>query len=458
VERSFAVRSGADRGPDGGIPDDAARLREPLEHRTIAKVSARLIPFLILCYFVAYLDRVNVGFAALTMNRDLGLSASTFGFGAGIFFLAYFVFEVPSNLFLERVGARKWIARIMFSWGMFSGATAFIGGETSFYVVRVLLGIAEAGFFPGIIFFLTLWFPAVYRARIIGYFMAAIPLSTVIGAPLSGLLLGLDGFMGMKGWQWLFILEAAPALILSVVVFFYLTDRPADATWLEPDERAWLVARLQEEQANRERVRRYSVGQALLNRKVLALSFVYFGAVATNYGLSFFLPQIVKAFGVSNLQTGLVTALPYVVGVISIVWWGRHSDRTAERRFHLALPLFVASAGIASSTALDDPTMKMVALSIAGFGIFGCLPVFWTFPTAFLSGAAAAGGIALINSIGNLAGFAGPYAVGRISDLTGSYTGGLLLLSTFGFMAMIVVLALDHDRSLERVPGAGPAA
>jgi len=431
---------------------------EPLEHRTIAKVSARLIPFLILCYFVAYLDRVNVGFAALTMNKDLGLSASTFGFGAGIFFLAYFLFEVPSNLFLERVGARKWIARIMFSWGLISGATAFIGGEASFYVVRVLLGIAEAGFFPGIIFFLTLWFPAVYRARIIGYFMAAIPLSTVIGAPLSGLLLGLNGFMGLKGWQWLFILEAAPALILSVCVFFYLTDRPADARWLEPDERAWLAARLQEEQANRERLRRYSVRQALLNRKVLALSFVYFGAVATNYGLSFFLPQIVKAFGVSNFQTGLVTALPYVVGVISTVWWGRHSDRTAERRFHLALPLFVASAGIASSTALTDPTMKMVALSIAGFGIFGCLPVFWTFPTAFLSGAAAAGGIALINSIGNLAGFAGPYAVGRISDLTGSYTGGLLLLSALGFMAMSIVLALDHDRSLERVPGTGPAA
>ena len=431
---------------------------EPLEQRTIAKVSARLIPFLILCYFVAYLDRVNVGFAALTMNRDLGLSASTYGFGAGIFFLAYFLFEVPSNLFLERVGARKWIARIMVSWGLISGATAFITGETSFYVVRVLLGIAEAGFFPGIIFFLTLWFPAVYRARIIGYFMAAIPLSTVIGAPLSGLLLGLNGFMGMKGWQWLFILEAAPALMLSVVVFFYLTDRPADARWLEPDERTWLVDRLQEEQANRERLRRYSVGQALMNRKVLALSFVYFGAVATNYGLSFFLPQIVKAFGVSNFQTGLITALPYVVGVISIVWWGRHSDRTAERRLHLALPLFVASAGIASSTALDDPTMKMVALSIAGFGIFGCLPVFWTFPTAFLSGAAAAGGIALINSIGNLAGFAGPFAVGRISDLTGSYTGGLLLLSAFGFMATIVVLAIDHDRSLERVPGASPAA
>jgi MFS transporter, ACS family, tartrate transporter len=427
---------------------------EPLEHRTVAKVTARLVPFLIVCFFVAYLDRVNVGFAALTMNTDLGLSASAFGFGAGIFFLAYFLFEVPSNLFLERVGARRWIARIMFTWGLVSGGMAFIGGGTSFYVLRVLLGIAEAGFFPGIIFFLTLWFPSVYRARIIGYFMAAIPLSTVIGAPVSGLLLGLDGFMGMKGWQWLFILEAAPALILSVVVFFYLTDRPADATWLDPEERTWLVARLEQERMQRESVRRYSVTQALLNPKVLALSLVYFGAVATNYGLSFFLPQIVKAFGVSNVQAGLVAALPYVVGLVSIVLWGRRSDRKLERRFHLAFPLFVASAGIAISTALDDPTMKMTALSVAGFGIFGCLPVFWTFPAAFLSGAAAAGGIALINSIGNLAGFAGPYAMGRIKDMTGSYTGGLLSLSAAGFIAMIIVLALHSDQSLERAPAA----
>jgi MFS transporter, ACS family, tartrate transporter len=420
---------------------------EPLEQRTIAKVSARLVPFLIVCYFVAYLDRVNVSFAALTMNKDLGLSASAFGFGAGIFFLAYFLFEVPSNLFLERVGARKWIARIMFTWGVLSGGMAFIGGETGFYVVRVLLGIAEAGFFPGIIFYLTLWFPAVYRARIVGYFMAAIPLSTVIGAPVSGLLLALDGSLGLKGWQWLFVLEAAPALILSVVVFFYLTDRPADATWLAPDERAWLVARLEDERLRRETVRRYSVREALLNPKVLALSLVYFGAVATNYGLSFFLPQIVKAFGISNLQAGLVAALPYVVGLVSIVFWGRRSDRKLERRFHLAFPLFVASAGIAISTALDDPTMKMAALSVAGFGIFGCLPVFWTFPAAFLSGAAAAGGIALINSIGNLAGFAGPYAMGSIKDMTGSYTGGLLSLSAVGLIAMAIVLALRTDHT-----------
>ena len=425
-----------------------------VEGRTIAKVSGRLVPFLITCYFVAYLDRVNVGFAALTMNKDLGLSASAFGFGAGIFFLAYFFFEVPSNLLLERIGARRWIARIMFTWGVVSGATAFVRGETSFYVVRILLGLAEAGFFPGIIFYLTLWFPAVYRGRIIGYFMAAIPLSTVIGAPVSGALLGLDGLIGLRGWQWLFILEALPALLLSVVVYFYLNDRPADATWLEPDERAWLVGRLQHEQTKRDAVRRYSVMQALINPKVLALSLVYFGAVATNYGLSFFLPQIVKAFGVSNLQTGFITALPYVAGIIGIVGWGRHSDRTLERRFHVAIALFIASAGIAASTALDDPAMKMAALSMAGFGIFACLPVFWALPTAFLGGAAAAGGIALINSIGNLAGFAGPYAVGRIKDLTGSYTPGLLSLSAAGLVATVIVLALQHDRALERTPEA----
>jgi len=429
-----------------GIPMDA------LERRTIGKVTRRLVPFLIVCYFVAYLDRVNVGFAALTMNKDIGLSATAYGFGAGVFFLAYFLFEVPSNLFLERVGARKWIARIMFSWGLLSGATAFVQGENSFVAIRILLGIAEAGFFPGIIFFLTLWFPAVYRAQMIGYFMAAIPLSTVIGAPISGLLLGMDGHMGLKGWQWLFLIEAAPALILSVVVYYYLTDRPADATWLEDDERKWLMTRLQQERAQREKARHYSVTEALLNPKVLALSFVYFGAVATNYGLSFFLPQIIKAFGVSNFQAGMITSLPYAAGVVSIIWWGHHSDRTMERRYHVAFPLFVAASGIAASAFLEDPVMKMLALTVAGLGIFGNLAVFWTLPTAFLSGPAAAGGIALINSIGNLAGFAGPYAMGYMRDLTGNYTVGLLCLSGAGLMAMAIVLSLDHDHALERAP------
>jgi MFS transporter, ACS family, tartrate transporter len=425
---------------------------DTLEQRTMARVSVRLVPFLILCYFVAYLDRVNVSFAALTMNKDLGLSASAYGVGAGIFFLAYGVFEVPSNLLLAHFGARRWIARIMVSWGIVSGAMAFVGNETWFYVVRFLLGVAEAGFFPGMIFYLTLWFPAAYRARVIGFFMAAIPLSTVIGAPVSSAMLGLDGVLGMHGWQWLFILEAAPAILLSVVVLFYLTDKPADAGWLSEDERRWLIDRLAAEERQREAARHYSVLEALLNPRVLALSLVYFGAVAANYGLSFFLPQIVKAFGMSNLETGFVAAIPYAVGVVGIVWWGRHSDAKLERRFHTGFAIFVAAAGLAVAAFLSDPTAKMVAFSVAGFGIFGCLPVFWTLPTAFLSGAAAAGGIAIINSIGNLAGFAGPSVMGMVKDSTGSFTGGLLLLAGVAVVAVLIVLLLPHETALERVP------
>jgi len=314
----------------------------------------------------------------------------------------------------------------------------------------VLLGAAEAGFFPGIIFYLTLWFPTEYRARIVGYFMAAIPLSTVIGAPISGALLYLHGGLGLAGWQWLFIVEALPSIILAGVVFFYLTDRPAEAAWLAPDERKWLAERLELEQRSRKAVRDYTVLESLVNPRVLGLSLVYFGAVATNYGLGFFLPQIVKAFGLNIFLTTLVSATPYVVGTIGMVWWGRRSDRVAERRFHTAFPLFLAAAGIAVSTALDDPLLKMISFCIAGFGIFACLPVFWTLPTAFLSGAAAAAGIAVINSIGNLAGFAGPFAMGWIKDHTGSYAGGLLLLAGLGIIAMGMVLMLGHDRASER--------
>jgi MFS transporter, ACS family, tartrate transporter len=425
---------------------------DTLEQRTMARVSARLLPFLIVCYFVAYLDRVNVSFAALTMNKDLNLSASAYGLGAGIFFLAYGVLEVPSNLLLAHFGARRWIARIMFSWGIMSGAMAFISNETWFYVVRFLLGAAEAGFFPGMIFYLTLWFPAAYRGRVIGYFMAAIPLSTVIGAPVSSALLGLDGILGMHGWQWLFILEAVPALLLSVVVVLYLTDKPADAKWLREDERRWLFDRLAAEERQRLAARHYGVLQALLNPRVLALSVVYFGAVAANYGLSFFLPQIVKAFGMSNLQTGFVSAIPYAVGVIGIVWWGHRSDVKLERRFHAGFALFIAAAGLTAGAFLNDPTAKMVAFSVAGFGIFGSLPVFWTLPTAFLSGAAAAGGIAIINSIGNLAGFVGPSVMGMIKDATGSFTNGLLVLVGVAVLALAIVLLLPHDTALERLP------
>jgi D-galactonate transporter len=428
---------------------------DALETRTLGKVSRRLVPFLMLCYFVAYLDRVNVGFAALTMNKALGISATAFGFGAGIFFFSYFIFEVPSNLALERFGARKWIARIMLSWGVLSGAMALIQGETSYYVVRVLLGAAEAGFFPGIIFYLTLWFPALYRARIIGWFMAAIPLSSVLGAPVSGLILssdGLNGFAGLAGWQWLFIIEAAPAVILSVVVWFYLTDQPSDARWLAEDERAWLIQRLAAERDTREAAHGMSVWQALINPRILALSLVYFGAVATNYGTAFWLPQIVKGFGLTDFMTGVVTAIPYLVGTVGMIWWSRRSDAMVERKGHAAIALAFAAVGIGISTVFDDPTLKMLSLCVGAFGVFAVLPVFWTLPTAFLSGAAAAAGIAVINSVGNLAGFFGPFVMGWLKDLTGSFTAGLWVIAACAVVGMVIVLALHHDTALERAP------
>ncbi|MFL5283557.1 MAG: MFS transporter [Rhodopila sp.] len=425
---------------------------DAIEQRTIAKVSLRLVPFLMLCYFVAYLDRVNVGFAALTMNKDLGISASAFGFGAGIFFFSYFIFEVPSNLMLERFGARKWIARIMLSWGILSGCMAFVQGETSFYVVRVLLGIAEAGFFPGIIFYLTLWFPGVYRARIVGWFMAAIPLSSVLGAPVSGLLLGMDGLGGLAGWKWLFIVEAAPAVILSAVVLFYLTDRPADAHWLAPEEREWLSRRLAAEGKRKEEVHGLGILQAMFNPRVLALCLVYFGAVATNYGTAFWLPQIVKEFGLSNVQVGFVTAVPYIVGTVGMIWWGRRSDAKMERKWHAAFAFALAAIGIAGSTLVGAPVLKMALLSLGAFGVFAVLPVFWTFPTAFLHGAAAAAGIAAINSVGNLAGFFGPFAMGWLKDLTGSFSAGLWAIAACAVMGLVIVIALRHDAHLEHAP------
>jgi D-galactonate transporter len=435
-----------------------------VEARTIRKVSARLIPFLMICYFVAYLDRVNVGFAALTMNKSLGLTATMFGLGSGIFFLTYFVFEVPSNLFLDRFGARKWIARIMVSWGIVSGLTAFVpdiaratgfGNEYVFYAVRLVLGAAEAGFFPGIIFYLTLWFPSLYRGRIIGIFMAAIPLSSAIGSPVSSAILGMNGLGGLEGWQWLFIIEAAPAIVLACVTYFYLTDRPADARWLEPDERAWLNTRLEAERRQREAVHNLSVWEAIRNPRVLALALVYFGNVAAVYGVGFWLPQIIKAFGLSIAATGWVTAIPYAIGAIFMIWYGCRSDKRNERKAHMAFALLLAAVGIAASTMTSDPTLTIVAFTVGACGVFSALPVFWTLPTAVLSGSAAAAGIAVINSVGNLSGFLGPYAMGWVKDATGSFTGGLLLIAALSIAALGIVLALGHDQALEQAPAAG---
>ena len=398
-----------------------------IEKLTLKRVAYRFIPFLMLCYFVNYLDRVNVGFAKLTMDADLGLSDTAFGFGAGIFFLAYFLFEVPSNVIMDRVGARIWIARIMLSWGVISGAMALIpqiaawtgfSPEHTFYGLRFLLGLAEAGFFPGIIFFLTLWFPASYRARIVSCFMAAIPLSSAIGSPVSAALLGLHGARGLAGWQWLFIIEALPSIVLAFVAYFYLTDRPRDATWLSAGERDWLQGRLDAEDARRAHVSPGNIFASLYDYRVLALALVYFGNVACLYGVTFWLPSIVKGFGVSIAATGWISSIPYIAGFLGMVWWGLRSDKHGERTYHLTGALLLAAVGIGASAFLDDPVAKMTALTIGALGVYSALPLLWTLPTAFLAGAAVAPGIAAINAIGNLSGYFRPlhHGLGQGSD------------------------------------------
>jgi ACS family tartrate transporter-like MFS transporter len=434
---------------------------DDVEKRVIGKVMRRLIPFLILCYFVAYLDRVNVGFAKLHMNQALGFSEAAFGLGAGLFFIAYFLFEVPSNLFLERVGARLWIARIMISWGIVSGAFAFIpqisgttglSYESVFYTLRLMLGACEAGFFPGIIFYLTLWFPAVYRARVISLFMLAIPISSIIGSPISGLLLNLRGF-GLEGWQWLFIVEALPSVIAGVAVLFYLTDFPRQAHWLKADEIAWLENVQATEKRNKEKVEHLSLFQALTDVRILMCALVYFCLNAASYGVAFFLPTIIKGFGVSDTQTGLLAALPFIFGAIGMVLLGRHSDRTMERKGHVAVALLMAAIGIGLSGLVSSPVLIMALLCFAQIGVSAVPPMFWPLPASFLTGASAAAGIAAINSLGNLSGFAGPYAMGYLKDLTGTFTTGLLLLAGCALVGAAVVMSLRIDVRREQAAG-----
>jgi D-galactonate transporter len=414
------------------------------------KIAWRLIPYLMLCYFVAYLDRVNLGFAALTFKGDLGLSDAVFGLGAGIFFAGYFIFEVPSNIILEKVGARVWIARIMVTWGIISASMAFVQSETSFYIVRFLLGAAEAGFFPGIILYLTYWYTSAERAKMVGLFMVAVALSGVIGAPLSTqILTNLGGALELKGWQWLFIIEAAPAIVLGIVTYFYLTDRPGEAHWLTEEERRAVTARLDAERASREAIRKFSLGEALTHPRVLGLSLVYFGVVTGLYGLGFWLPQIVKAFGLSTSMTGWVVAIPYVFSAIVMILWTRHSDHTGERVWHVALPAFLGGAGLIAGAYLGDPVLAMVALTLGSVGTFAMLPTFWTLPTALLTGTAAAGGIALINSIGNIGGFAGPYLVGWIRDTFKDPALATASLGGFMILSGLVTLALGHDSRME---------
>jgi D-galactonate transporter len=424
---------------------------QPTAESVMHKVSWRLIPFMVLLYFVAFLDRVNLGFAALTMNKDLGLTATVFGNGAGIFFIGYFIFEVPSNVALEKFGARMWIARIMITWGIISGLMALTTGPISFYTLRFLLGIAEAGFFPGMILYLTYWFPSAYRAKIVGCFLLAIPISSIIGAPISTALLG-TSILGLKGWQSLFILEALPALVLGFVVLFFMTDKPEKAHWLTPAERDWLSRVLQAERKTRESVHHYTLGQALMNPRVVLFGLMYFGIVIGLYGFSFWLPQIIKGFGgLSNWQVGLITMIPSAFAAAAMYLWGRHSDKTGERVWHVFLPAIIGGTSLAISGFLTGtPALALVALTIGAMGIYAALPTFWTLPTAMLSGTAAAGGIALINSIGNLGGYFGPSFMGYLKDWTKSHTYGLIGLGACMAMSGFLALAMGHNRELEK--------
>ncbi|NNG18281.1 MFS transporter [Naumannella sp. ID2617S] len=423
----------------------------PELHATIQKVAKRLVPFLILLYFINYLDRTNIAFAGPNgMNRDLGLSQTQFGLASGLFFIGYLILEVPSNIALHKFGARRWIARIMVSWGIIATIFAFVPNATWLYVLRFLLGIAEAGFFPGIILYLTYWFPQKDRARYTALFMTAIPISTALGAPLSSWIIEIThgSIFGMAGWRAMFLVEGIPAVIIGIICWFYLTDRPSAAKWLQPSEQEVLQAKLDYEHEHKDSTYQISMGRALAMPRVWALSLVYFGGVYGLYALSFFLPTIIKGFEgqyntkYSLVERGLINAIPFALGTISMLLWSRHSDKTGERVMHNAVPLIIGGVAIPITLYMGNPFMAMVMVSICAVGIMAFLPTFWTLPTAFLSGAAAATGIALINSIGNLAGFAAPYITGWLADLTGNQKAGLWVVGASMVIAAIITLIL----------------
>jgi D-galactonate transporter len=415
---------------------------QSLEEATYRKVSWRLLPFLLLCYVVAYLDRVNVGFAKLQMLTDLKFSETIYGLGAGIFFIGYFIFEVPSNVILHRVGARVWIARIMITWGVISALMMFVSTPTMFYVVRFLLGAAEAGFFPGVILYLTYWYPAQRRGRVTATFMTAVALSGVIGGPVSGFILkNLSGVNGWAGWQWLFLIEGIPSVVIGIAVLFILDDRIVHAKWLSEPEKALLQRNIEAEANQKQEL---PLGKALASGRVWLMGLIYFSFVMGLYGVSFWLPTIISAMGVKDvLNVSLLTAIPYAFAVVAMVVVGRSADRRRERRWHIAIPGLLGAAGFVLSVVWhSDTVLAMSALTLATMGILSTLPLFWSMPTAFLAGVGAAGGIALINSLGNLAGFVSPYAVGWLKDLTHSTDAGMYLLAVSMVVGSLLTLTV----------------
>lgn len=427
---------------------EAMSVEERVYERTLlTKVRWRLLPLMYVCYIVSYLDRVNVGFASLQMNHDLGLSATVYGFGAGIFFLGYFLFEVPSNLALERFGARAWIARIMVTWGLVSAAMMFTVGERSFFVLRFLLGIAEAGFFPGMILYLTYWFPVRERARTVAVFMTANALAGVIGGPLSGALLSLHGQSGLAGWQWLFLIEGIPSVLLGLAVLRWMPNGPHEATWLTDAERDWLQRRIAMEAVPHE-AHGTVLGRLLRSRQVWLFALLYFALVVALYSISFWLPQILRRLsGSSDLVVGFVSALPYIVAAVGMVIIGRHSDATGERRWHVAIPAVLAAIGLVLSAYAGSTALAVAAISLAALGIWGSLGPFWAMPTSVLNGSLAAAGIAWINSVGNLGGFVGPYAVGAIRDATGGFAASMWALAGLLLIGAVLALQVPDERS-----------
>ena len=425
----------------------AVTAEDRLERETMRRVTMRLLPVLALGYFCASLDRANIGMAATQMSSALGFSNAQFGFGAGVFFLGYLLAEIPSNLVLDRTGARRWLSRILVTWGVVSGLTALTWNAPSFYGIRFLLGVAEAGFFPGVLLYITWWFPARYRSRTVALFMAAGVMSGILGPPISGLLLALDGLLGLAGWQWLFIVEALPSVITCVIIWYLLTDRPIDAGWLAPEQKAWLEARLAKEREGRALRHTHSLSQVFRSGRMWLLTLVEFGHQVAGYGLAFFMPLIVKGLGVAQAWIGLVSAIPALFGFGAMIVWGYHSDRTGERTWHAAGALLLVAGGLVACTAIGSghPVIMMVALCITIMGNQSVAPCFWSIPSSLLSGTAAAGGLAMVNSLGNLGGWFGPWTYGLVKDATSSTSAALFSLAAGPLIAAVTLVLLRHD-------------
>ncbi|MFI8980726.1 MFS transporter [Ectopseudomonas khazarica] len=421
------------------------------EKAVVRKVTLRIIPFVFLLYIVSYLDRANIGYAALQMNADLALSAEAFGFISGIFFLGYFLFEVPSNVLLNRYGARVWIARILVTWGAIAAGTAFAETANQLYVLRFLLGVAEAGFFPGIIVYLTYWFRSKELATTVALFTAAIPVSYIIGAPLSTWIMDNINWMGWSGWRWMLFLEGIPAVLLGVACYFYLTDKPEQAKWLTDEERSWLINELENDRKSRKNVKHLGTLKTMANPKVLYLSFIYFVYQCGSLGVGYWMPQIIKSFSESltHTQIGLIAMVPYIVATIVMIAWSRSSDRHNERKLHSAIPLAVATAAMVGAGLVSSPVLAIAMISLTLAGLYSFKSPFWALPTLFLSRSTAAVSIAVINSIGNLGGFVGPSMLGVVKGNTNSATTGLLFLSVLLAIAFLMTLLMRVNNADE---------